>query len=590
MQADVEQLRRRRVQESLSQVPPGKAYSGRNTTDCPYFDETVEGARRALGNQDFQDVATQGKAVRWPENYQQAQRFGKVVGKLDSEYIEGSKTISPDDLAFLRRKKRMQERGEDETTPDPEFLKGGYGLSKNNYLRIVKCAHNNSMLRNDYKNIGPLQIRVSEDRKRIGLDDEASDDEERAMRRQAMRQQCKFRDQVLLYRENHTIEATINKDGVVEAKIPDANYILRNVFVFLPDPSEGWIKHDAKVTLNFENGIATGQMERGSFEIKDGGGNLLLILNGAYEFAYVLSDVDDDGSFETILENPDADYNRMVFSDTQWVNAEPVPVKTNVWKSQLRHWISTGNATGTFGLPALCAMADIQRKGATRPSNTVKNEGKEKVCQRAPLGSVERKIRECDAVVTDDDKKNDLYRKDDFKDGRFRLSMFAAMDVATCPAIGPRGPSVVESVLLERKENWTERKTKKVMKKVVDALVKVLEGAKIICENRGKKQVLGQDIIDHLLRTYPGSYRKVFHQKEAGEDIDVIDESDGDSSRESEHGNGIHNNYAGEYSDVGGDFESGFESDTDGIYAQNTYPQNADYYDVYNMLFPPNNQ
>ena len=299
----------------------------------------------------------------------------------------------------------------------------------------------------------------------------------------------------------------------------------------------------------------------------------MLILNGAYEFAYVLSDVDDDGSFETILENPDADYNRMVFSDTQWVNAEPVPVKTNVWKSQLRHWISTGNATGTFGLPALCAMADIQRKGATRPSNTVKNEGKEKVCQRAPLGSVERKIRECDAVVTDDDKKNDLYRKDDFKDGRFRLSMFAAMDVATCPAIGPRGPSVVESVLLERKENWTERKTKKVMKKVVDALVKVLEGAKIICENRGKKQVLGQDIIDHLLRTYPGSYRKVFHQKEAGEDIDVIDESDGDSSRESEHGNGIHNNYAGEYSDVGGDFESGFESDTDGIYAKILIPK-----------------
>ena len=95
----------------------GEAYSGRNTTDCPYFDETVEGARRALGNQDFQDVATQGKAVRWPENYQQAQRFGKVVGKLDSEYIEGSKTISPDDLAFLRRKKRMQER--ERTKPRP---------------------------------------------------------------------------------------------------------------------------------------------------------------------------------------------------------------------------------------------------------------------------------------------------------------------------------------------------------------------------------------------------------------------------------------------------------------------------------------
>ena len=121
-------------------------------------------------------------------------------------------------------------------------------------------------------------------------------------------------------------------------------------------------------------------MEEGSFEIKDGGGNLLLILNGAYEFAYVLSDVDDVGSFETILniEKRNNDYNRMVFSDTQWVNAEPVPDKTNVWKSKLRHWIPTGNATGTFGLPALCAMADIQRKGATRPSNTVKNEGKEK--------------------------------------------------------------------------------------------------------------------------------------------------------------------------------------------------------------------
>ena len=135
-----------------------------------------------------------------------------------------------------------------------------------------------------------------------------------------------------------------------------ANYDLRNVFVFLPDPSKGWIKHGTTVNFEVENGTATCQLEKGvqHIFIKEDI-EVLLIFNGAYEFAYVLSDVDENGSFETILENPDADYNRMVFSDTQWVNAEPVPVKTNVWKSQLRHWISTGNATGTFGLPALCA-------------------------------------------------------------------------------------------------------------------------------------------------------------------------------------------------------------------------------------------
>ena len=181
----------------------GKVYTDqeRRTEECPYLDETLAGARRALGNQDFQDVATQGKAVRWPENYQQAQRFGKVVGKLDSEYIEGSKTISPDDLAFLRRKKRMRERGEDETTPDSEFLKGGYGLSKNNYLRIVECAYNNSMLRDDYENKDPpLEIEVSEDRSRIKSGDEAI-------------RQCKFRDHVLLYNHDYVIKATIDRNG-----------------------------------------------------------------------------------------------------------------------------------------------------------------------------------------------------------------------------------------------------------------------------------------------------------------------------------------------------------------------------------------
>ena len=146
----------------------GEAYIGQTTTDCPYFDETLAGARRALGNRDFQDVANQGKAVRWPENYQQAQRFGKVVGKLDSEYIEGSSDVSADDLAFLRRKKRMEEREEDvdnDNVTDDDFMKDGYGLSKNNFLRIVKCAFLNNR-RGKYKNIEGLNGRtVSEDRK-----------------------------------------------------------------------------------------------------------------------------------------------------------------------------------------------------------------------------------------------------------------------------------------------------------------------------------------------------------------------------------------------------------------------------------------
>ena len=47
---------------------------------------------------------------------------------------------------------------------------------------------------------------------------------------------------------------------------------------------------------------------------------------------------------------------------------------------------------------------------------------------------------------------------------------------------------------------------------VVGALVDILEGAKKVCDDRKKRQVLGQDVITHLLRAYPDVYRKVFYQ------------------------------------------------------------------------------
>ena len=531
----------------------GEAYSGQTTTDCPYLDETLAGARRALGDRDFQDVANQGKAVRWPENYQQAQRFGKVVGKLDSEYIEGSSEVSADDLAYLRRKKRMEEREEDVDNEDvsgDDFMKDGYGLSKNNFLRIVKCAFLNKRRRkykerNDYA----LEISVSENRNRIQSDDGAI-------------QQCKFRDYVLLYSDNDTLTVTMDDNGKLTVQNAEG-YDLDNVLVFLPDPTKGWIEHGTTVNFEDDDGTATCQLENKRFSIhsraSDEDIKVLLIFNKMYEFAYVLSDVDEHGSFETVLENSDAKFDRMVFSDTQWVNAEPVPKnETNVWKSKLRHWISTGNATGTFGLPALCAEAGIQRKGATRPSNKVRrdrlyadpdpNEKKKAgLCRRINGDSVEYKIREC---TSDTDEKNDLYRKDDFIDNRFRLSMFTAMDVAACPAKGYRDNSVVESEI--RKKDWkiiedkngnksvvfkdevTDFRKKRVMKNVVDALVDVLRGAKEICKGRGKKQVLGQDIIDHLLKTHPESYRKVFHTEEESEE----EEEESEEEKEESEGEG----------------------------------------------------
>jgi hypothetical protein len=61
---------------------------------------------------------------------------------------------------------------------------------------------------------------------------------------------------------------------------------------------------------------------------------------------------------------------------------------------------------------------------------------------------------------------------------------------------------------------------------VVNELVKVLKGAKGICEGRGKKQVLGQDIVDHLLKFHHGSYRKVFYTVDEAAWYRNLDESE----------------------------------------------------------------
>ena len=77
------------------------------------------------------------------------------------------------------------------------------------------------------------------------------------------------------------------------------------------------------------------------------------------------------------------------------------------------------------------------------------------------------------------------------------------------------------------------------MKNVQDALVNVLRGAKEICKGRGekKKQVLGQDIIDHLPKTHPESYRKVFHTEEESKEEDEVDEGEeGEEEEEVDEG------------------------------------------------------
>ena len=156
---------------------------------------------------------------------------------------------------------------------------------------------------------------------------------------------------MLLYKKDKTLTVIINDGGLLTVQNA-AKYDLRNVFVFLPDPSKGDIKHGTTVNFEVEDGTATCQLENKGFSIYSSEEDIevLLIFNGAYEFAYVLSVDVDENVLLTILENSDAESDRMVFSDTQWVNAEPVPDnETNVWKSKLRHWISTGNASETFG-------------------------------------------------------------------------------------------------------------------------------------------------------------------------------------------------------------------------------------------------
>lgn len=118
----------------------------------------------------------------------------------------------------------------------------------------------------------------------------------------------------------------------------------------------------------------------------------------------------------------------------------------NKYKSEVKHWISSGNTGGTYGVPALCAGANISRKGGTRPSKRVKQSGKTKQCSKLINGfnnyensqkkqaKEEYNLRQCN-----NNNDNDMYKASnfrDFQDNRYRsYTIFEALDTVCVPYI-----------------------------------------------------------------------------------------------------------------------------------------------------------
>ena len=134
----------------------------------------------------------------------------------------------------------------------------------------------------------------------------------------------------------------------------------------------------------------------------------------------------------------------------------------NKYNSKVKHWISSGNTGGTYGVPALCAGANIYRKGGTRPSKRVKNSGKNKQCQKLQnynnFEVVKRKqaLEEFNLRQCNNNNFNDMYKASnfkDFEDNRYRAyTIFEALDIVCVPHIlqggglSKEGANVIEEL------------------------------------------------------------------------------------------------------------------------------------------------
>ncbi len=117
----------------------------------------------------------------------------------------------------------------------------------------------------------------------------------------------------------------------------------------------------------------------------------------------------------------------------------------NKYKSKVKHWISSGNTGGTYGVPALCAGANIYRKGGTRPSKRVKNSGKKKQCNKLKdinnfeILQKKQALEEYNLRRCNDENFNDMYKASnfkDFEDNRYRAyTIFEALDIVCVPHI-----------------------------------------------------------------------------------------------------------------------------------------------------------
>ena len=193
-------------------------------------------------------------------------------------------------------------------------------------------------------------------------------------------------------------------------------------------------------------------------------------------FAELKKEDDAEGSFTHFLQLVEAQPISLQNDESRFhvkgvvniENPQQYVKMRNKYNSEVKHWISSGNTGGTYGVPALCAGANIYRKGGTRPSKRVKNSGKYKQCQKLQnvdnIESVQKKkqaleefnLRQCNNV-----NFNDMYKASnfkDFEDNRYRAyTIFEALDIVCVPHIlqggglSKEGANAIEQLtLLER--------------------------------------------------------------------------------------------------------------------------------------------
>ena len=176
-----------------------KAFNQRSRPkDCPYYEETRKRGHRAVKKKnDLVGLAKQGKAVRWPDHLAKAQQYGKIVGRLDSEYVEGSSHVTADDLAYDRRKKFVLQR---------KAEKDGYGISWSNYKRISAEA-SKTLLRGT--RVPSVDVKCTRKAR-------PQDEWNIKLNNQAFASQIRFRDRMILYNPKMAVPAKVMDGRAVQ--------------------------------------------------------------------------------------------------------------------------------------------------------------------------------------------------------------------------------------------------------------------------------------------------------------------------------------------------------------------------------------